>query len=149
MESNRSSHRYDDIIDLPHHQSGTRAHMSLSDRAAQFSPFAALSGHDAAIRETERLTDKRVLLGEEAKEELDRKLRIVTENLHSNPEVTITYFVPDARKDGGAYVTFTGRVKRIDEYKRTVIMTDKTDIPIDEIRYIESDLFGRMEGDTL
>ena len=141
MEGERDLHRYDDIIDLPHHKSTNRPAMPLSDRAAQFSPFAALTGHDAAIRETERLTDEKSELAEDTKAELDRKLLSIAEKLNINPEVTITYFVPDEKKDGGAYITLTGRVKNIDVYERVVVMADKTAIPIDDIRCMESDLF--------
>ena len=100
--------KYDDIIHLPHHVSATRPRMPMLDRAAQFSPFVALTGYEAAVRETARLTDQRVELDESAKAELDRKLRLLL-SLPGQPEASITYFRPDERKEGGAYETVTGR----------------------------------------
>lgn len=140
---NKDTHRYDDIINLQHHQSATRPHMSNYDRAAQFSPFAALTGHDEAIKETARLTDRKVELDEYTKEDLNSKLQIIGDN--PGTEVTITYFQPDEKKSGGAYLTITGCVKRIDEYEQTVVFTDKTAISIDQISEIESELFRGME----
>ena len=133
---------YDDIIHLPHHVSTTRPHMAVIDRAAQFSPFAALTGHDAAIKETARLTEERVELDEYMKESLNGKLQIIVERLKEQPEIKITYFRPDEKKDGGAYVTDSGTVKKIDGYKRIVVMTNRTEIPIDEIVSIEGDIFS-------
>ena len=100
-----SNQQYNDIIDLPHHISTTRPRMSMLDRAAQFSPFAALTGYDAAIKETGRLTGQRIELTEECRAVLDRKQQVLLENLAEHPEVSVTYFVPDERKSGGAYVT--------------------------------------------
>lgn len=131
---------YDDIIDLPRPTSSKHPRMSLSDRAAQFSPFAALSGHEAAIRETARLTDRRIELDEDVKVELDRKLRLVAEHLAERPRVSITFFEADVRKEGGSYRTVTGPIKRIDDVRRLVIMGDGWEIPIDDISGIESDL---------
>ena len=111
-----SNQQYNDIIDLPHHISTTRPRMSMLDRAAQFSPFAALTGYDAAIKETGRLTGQRIELTEECRAVLDRKQQVLLENLAEHPEVSVTYFVPDERKSGGAYVTVAGRVKKVDEY---------------------------------
>lgn len=136
---------YDDIINLPHHTSKTRTQMSLHDRAAQFSPFAALTGHDAAIKETARLTDRRIELDEDAKIELNEKLQIVAEKLSAKPEITILYFQADEKKTGGAYVTLNGCVKKIDVYERIVIMADGTVIAIDDILALESDLFEGKE----
>lgn len=131
--SNYDEHRYDDIINLPHHVSSKHPHMPALDRAAQFSPFAALTGHDAAIKETARLTDEQVELDEERKEELDRQLQEIRTHLSEHPEVTITYFVPDERKDGGSYVTVTGRVKKLDEYEGRIILEDSTIVKISMI----------------
>lgn len=133
--------QYEDIINLPHHVSKTRPQMSELERAAQFSPFAALTGYDAAIRETGRLTDERVDFGEETKAVLDMKQRYLNDIIADQPEITVTYFVPDERKAGGAYVTVTGNLKRIDEYERMIILTNEKKIPMDEIADIESDLF--------
>lgn len=134
------SGKYDDMLHLSHHISATHLQMSLYDRAAQFSPFAALTGYEAAIRETERLTTEKVELDESAKATLDEKLRGIVERLPKGPEVTITYFQPDERKEGGAYLSVTGAIKKIDEYERAVVMVDGTRIPIDDIVEIESDL---------
>ncbi len=136
--SYQDEHRYDDIINLPHHVSTKHPHMSALDRAAQFSPFAALTGHDAAIKETARLTDEHMELDEDRKEEIDRQLQEIREHLDESPEVTITYFVPDERKKGGSYVTVSGRVKKLDEYEGRVIFEDNTSIEIDEICMVES-----------
>lgn len=138
-------HQYDDIIDLPHHVSATRPQMSMINRAAQFSPFAALTGYDAAIKETGRLTDSRIELLEDDRASLDRKQQLLADRLSDHPEVSMTYFIPDKRKSGGSYVTVTGIVKRIDEFQRTIILTDRTIIPIDDILEMESDLFRGLE----
>lgn len=135
---------YDDIINLPHHVSSTRPQMSMLDRAAQFSPFAALTGYDAAIKETGRLTDEKIELDEDTKAALDMKQAYLIEMIDEQPEITIIYFLPDARKAGGAYVTVTGNLKRFDEYERLLILTNGKKIPMDDIADIESDLFKGM-----
>lgn len=132
---------YDDIISLPHHVSATRPHMTAGDRAAQFSPFAALTGYDAAIKETVRLTDKKLELDESMKDALSRRLQIIADRMKKRPEISITFFQPDMKKSGGAYVTAIGTVKKIDEYERIVVMTDGTAIPIDEIISIDGRIF--------
>lgn len=134
---------YDDIINLPHHVSSKHPHMPLMDRAAQFAPFAALSGHGDAVKETARLTDRRIELDELEKEALREKLNLIVELLDENPEVTLTFFIPDDKKDGGAYLSVTGHVKKIDEYQRLICMTDGAKIPIDEIIEIESELIPK------
>ena len=136
--------KYDDIINLPHHVSATRPRMSMIDRAAQFSPFAALTGYDAAIKETGRLTERRIELTEDSRAALDRKQQLLVDNLADHPEVSVTYFVPDERKAGGAYITVTGRVKKVDDYQRLLILTDGTKIPLDEILDMESELFRSL-----
>lgn len=118
--------------------------MTAIDRAAQFSPFAALTGYEAAIKETARLTDERVELDEYAKDALREKLQIITDRIKEHPEITITYFQPDAKKKGGAYVTAVGSAKKIDEYERVVVMTDGTVIPIDETISIDGQIFELM-----
>ncbi len=135
---------YDDIIHLPHHVSATRPHMSLHDRAAQFSPFAALTGYDDAIRETARLTDERMELDEYLKYMLSDRLQILADRMKEHPEIEITYFQPDSRKDGGAYITAAGTAKKIDEYERIVVMTDGTVIPMDEIISIGGQIFETL-----
>lgn len=135
---------YDDIIHLPHHVSATHPHMPVIHRAAQFSPFAALTGYDAAIKETARLTDEKVELDEYMKDVLNHRLQIIADRLKEHPEIVITYFQPDVKKNGGAYVTVSGRAKKIDEYKRVVVMSDGTVVPIDEIISIEGQIFETM-----
>lgn len=132
---------YDDIINLPHHVSETHPRMSAIDRAAQFSPFAALTGYSAAIKETARLTDRRIELDEHAKSVLDMKQRILSEVIDELPEITVTYFRPDRHKSGGEYLTVTGELKKINEYERALILTDGERIPFDDILDIESGLF--------
>lgn len=131
------SKSYDDIINLPHHVSKKRPQMSMADRAAQFSPFAALTGHDAAIRETARLTDDRIDLDEGELEILNMRFQLLFDNLDLSPEVTFTWFKPDARKAGGSYETTHGTVKKIDHQNRLIIMQDQTVIPMDDVVRIE------------
>ncbi len=135
---------YDDIIRLPHHVSLKHPHMTNIDRAAQFSPFAALTGYDAAIKETARLTVEKVELNEDIKDALSDRLQIIAERIKEHPEITITYFQPDAKKNGGAYATSIGTVQKIGEYDRIVVMTDGTAIPIDEIISIDGPIFETM-----
>ncbi len=128
---------YDDIIDLPRPRSAHEP-MPMSDRAAQFSPFAALTGYEDAIDETARLTDARVELGESAVEELERKLTDLAAHISERPEISVTYFVPDARKEGGAYVTRTGTLKRIDELGRELVFADGARIAVGDIISVET-----------
>ena len=128
--------KYERIVGLPHKQSTKRKHMSLYDRAAQFAPFAALTGYESSIQERSRLTARRLELDDYEIERINYKLQTVAENL-GRMRVAITYFIPDSRKSGGAYVTKTDTVKKIDEYTKTLIMTDKTAIPIEEIINVE------------
>lgn len=137
---------YDDIINLPHHVSTSRPRMSARDRAAQFSPFAALTGFEDAVKETARLTDERVDLDEDAKAALNTRLLMIQEQLGDQPQVFITYFKPDDQKAGGAYITAKGCVKTIDEYERTVVMRDGTRIPINDIIKIDGELFNSMDA---
>ena len=125
---------YEDIINLPYPQK--RQRMSNADRGAQFSPFAALTGFEAAITETARLTDRKIELDEGGKALLDEKLRKIEEEIYDRPEVEITYFQPDLRKAGGAYLQKRGRVKKLDAYLRTMVFTDGMTIPIDDISEI-------------
>lgn len=129
--------KYDDIIHLSRPVSLKRMPMPMLDRAAQFSPFAALTGYEATIREAGRLTEKNAELTESAKGELDEKLRMIQERIRTQPEVTVTCFREDARKTGGAYVCVTGRVKKIDPYEHILILTDGTAIPISDIYGLE------------
>lgn len=131
---------YDDIINLPHHVSKTRPRMSLEQRSAQFAPFSALTGYEDEIVETGRLTTDRIDLDEERKQILDRKLKAIIENISIQPLIRFTYFVPDNKKDGGAYVTTTGKVKKIDTYKNIIVLADKLEIQINDIIDIDTDM---------
>lgn len=129
----RNENCYDDIINLPHHRSDVHPHMSLYDRAAQFSPFSALTGHAAVLSETERLTDAMVELDESMKEELDMCLQRIQERMNEHPYVSVIYFEPDDKKDGGAYVTIEGSVKSIDRYERAIVLEDGRRLDINRI----------------
>lgn len=128
---------YDDIIDLPHHVSGRYPRMQLIDRAAQFSPFAALTGYEQAIEEAVRQTERKITLSEEEIAVLGDKLRRLAEISKQRPVVSVTYFVPDERKSGGAYVTLTGCLKRVSEFEQTVLFTDGRSVPIGDILEID------------
>lgn len=132
---------YEEIIDLPHHVSAARPRMPMKDRAAQFSPFAALTGYDAEIKETGRLTEEWVEMGEDCRDVLDRKKSYLMRHVSEHPALAITYFLPDQRKKGGSYETVTGSLKRFDEDKRLIILMNGVKIPIDRILNIESAVF--------
>lgn len=130
------SSKYGDIINLPHHVSNRHPQMSFYDRAAQFAPFAALTGHDAAIRETARLTDRRIELDENVKAELNDKLCRLRELLAESavpPQAAFTYFLADEKKSGGEYLTVKGAVRKLDEFARVIVMSDGKLIPIDDV----------------
>lgn len=129
---------YDDIIRLPHPTSARHPRMPLRDRAAQFSPFAALSGHDDAILETARLTDGKIEPSEDQKAELDRTMQALMPLLSEHPEVVVTYYVPDLSKEGGAYVTFTGNLRKIDAIDHTMYFTDGTMISPEDVLALDS-----------
>lgn len=138
------SSAYDDFLNLPHHVSADLPHMSMQNRAAQFAPFAALVGYDALIRETARLTDQRVELDESIKAELNEKLRLLLELLPQQPEVTITYFQPDIRKDGGSYRTVRGIVQKYFASTHILSMQNGRQISIYDIVAIEGSCFSDM-----
>lgn len=121
---------YDDIMHLLRHVSNTRPQMEITNRAAQFSPFAALAGHGDAIEETARITEKQIELDEYMKRALNDKLQILNERILERPEIRITHFQADETKDGGAYIDTKGIIKKIDEYERIILMEDGTVIPI-------------------
>jgi len=135
---------YDDIINLPHHVSSTRPQMSIANRAAQFSPFAALTGYDAAIAETARLTDERKELSEDMLETLSMKLGILEDATPDRPEVSVTYFRKDEKKEGGAYITVIGAVKKIDDYEGVIVLVNGKKINIRDILDIEGKLFKSL-----
>ena len=116
--------KYRDMIDLPYPGESKHTRMPVRDRAAQFSPFAALTGFDAALKETERITEKRIELDEYEKEKLNENLRLLLEKQESRPEITVTFFVPDEKKDGGAYRTISGHIKRVDEESHCLIFEE-------------------------
>lgn len=138
--------QYDDILELPHHVSTSRPQMSMTDRAAQFSPFAALTGYDAAIRETSRLTSMETELTEDALDALDQKFRLLTECYGEKQEVCITYFQSDSRKAGGAYVTISGVIKKCDPVERILFLNNGTVIPMDHITEISSQSPDTVDG---
>ena len=138
----KQTRKYEDIIGLPHPVSPTRKRMSMLDRAAQFSPFAALTGFDAAIQETGRLTDDRIDLAFEGSGELDRKLRVLAEHIQDRPEVRISHFVPDKRKAGGAYMESAGRVKKLDALEKWIQLEDGTILSFDRIYDIRGTVFA-------
>lgn len=125
--------KYDDIINLPHHVSKKHPQMSLYARSAQFAPFAALTGYEDVVKETARLTDKRIEIDEEVKSILDSKLQIIQDQIKNQPQIIFTYFIPDLKKDGGVYQTVTGYVKKIDTYNQVIFLKDNTQIKIADI----------------
>ena len=125
---------YDDIINLPHYEPKNHPRMSMMNRAAQFAPFSAVAGHDAAIREAGRITDGWMDIADSGNEELNRKMELLLSKLSEHPMVTIEYFPPDQHKSGGSYHTISGNVRRIDEYERIIELMDRQKIPIDFIR---------------
>jgi len=132
---------YEDIVDLPHHVSKKHPQPTMADRAARFAPFAAITGYEEMVLEEARVTDDRIEMDESSKAALNEKLNMILEFIDEQSEVSITYFEPDKRKAGGAYVTVTGTVKRIDEYEHLVIMTDGKKINIDDIYNLQGELF--------
>ena len=132
---------YEDIVDLPHHVSRKHPQPTMADRAARFAPFAAITGYEEMVLEEARITDDRIELDENSKAALNEKLNMILEFIDEQPEVSITYFEPDKRKAGGAYVTVTGTVKRSDDYEHLVIMTDGKKINLDDIYNLQRELF--------
>ena len=135
---------YGDIINLPHPTSERHPRMPIRDRFAIFSPVADLSGHGAAIAETARLTEQRIELDEDTQVELDRRQAVRLEHMDEQPEITITWFQPDERKDGGAYLTATGRLKKFRELERILVLADGTEIPMEDVVALESDIFQTL-----
>ena len=132
---------YEDIVNLPPHISKKHPQPSMMDRAARFAPFAAITGYEEMVLEEARVTEERIDLDEGTLSLLNEKLNMIQEFLDEEPEATITYFEPDKKKSGGAYVSIAGVVKRIDEYEHLVILTDGNKIRIEDIYALESDLF--------
>lgn len=138
--------RYDDIINLPHHVSGKHPRMSMENRAAQFAPFAALTGHGYAIAETARLTAPRRALSAGEQQALSLRFSLVIGHLHRQPRLIITYFIPDILKSGGRYARVVGIIKKYKEFERELLLTDGTLISLDDIISIDGDIFRDIEG---
>jgi len=127
------NHKYDDIINEPHHKSKKHPPMSLYARSAQFAPFAALTGYEEAVYETAREVESKIEIDDELKNILDSKIQLMQEQIKKRSEVVFTYFVPDLNKNGGSYITITGIVKKIDTCNQIILLEDKTEIPINDI----------------
>lgn len=127
------SDKYNDIINLPHHVSEKHARMTIEERSAQFAPFSALTGYNDVIKETARETNNRIEINEEQKTILNKKLLLVKEKIQNKPKITVTYFIPDVKKDGGKYIEVTENVVKIDEYDRKIILGNGEKVPIEEI----------------
>lgn len=138
-------HKYDDIINLEHHKSKKRQSITLYARSSQFAPFDALIGYEEAIIETAREVRKRVDIDEELRNILNRKIKILSDQIKKKHEIIFTYFVPDLTKDGGAYINVTGIIKKIDIVNQIIILEDKTEIPINEIIDISGEIFKVFE----
>ena len=134
---------YDDIINLPHHVSKKHPRLSMEQRAAQFAPFAALTGYDEQVKETARKTSERLEIDEELKTTLDSKIQIIVDKIKTKPKVSITYFVQDLKKEEGEYVTSIGIVEKIDTYNQLICLSNKVNIPINEIIDISGDIFNQ------
>lgn len=139
------NYKYDDIINLPHHISKKHPRMSSHDRAAQFSPFAALTGHSESIAETARITDKKIELCDEEKSIISEKLRYISQMKDEMPVVRLEYFVPDERKDGGAYHIWECKVKKIDDFNKCVVLDDGKYILIENIVNLDGDIFNSLQ----
>ena len=137
-------HDYSDIRDMPRPVFASRKKMSMTERGAQFSPFAALTGYEEAVEEEARLTDRESVLTEDSKAELDVKLQVIADHLDDLPEVAVTHFVPDARKAGGAYRVTVGIIREMDAVEGCLLMMDRQKIPIKHIRDISGALFSGL-----
>lgn len=144
MASRTNDFPYEDIVNLPHHVSPSRARMSVYDRAAQFSPFAALTGYGDAVEETARMTEQFRDMDENKKTQLDRKLQILVEYQNTKPTVQISFFVPDERKAGGAYKNFLGRFVKLDDHMRQLVFEQGMRVDIDLVRDIQGDIFAQF-----
>ena len=139
------THKYDNIINMEHHKSKKHPPMSLYARSSQFAPFAALTGYEDAVTETAREVGNRIEIDEELKNILDGKIQMLSEQLKKKPEITFTYFIPDSSKNGGTYVSKTGVTHKIDTFNQTIILEDKTEIPINDIIDISGKFFNILD----
>lgn len=135
---------YDDIINLPHHVSARHPQMPLKDRAAQFSPFAALTGYAGEVAEAARMTETKIELTEDQRAMLDERLCMLEDILPERPNVAFTYFVPDQRKQGGAYTTVTGKLKRLDRIEQNILLTNGIAIPVNDLLEVESEIWANF-----
>ena len=142
-ERSTAMNKYDDIINLPHHVSERHPQLGRDSYAAQFSPFAALTGYDGIVEEIARVTDERIELDDDSKDRISYKLGIVLDHLDDKPEVTVTYFLPDKKKDGGKYVTATGIITAFDRYERIIQLSDGPRIPVDDLLDIQGKIISR------
>ena len=140
-----NDHQYDDIIDLPHHVSKKHKQLGKDSYAAQFSPFAALTGYDGIVSEAARLTDERIELGETDLEILSTKLQIIAKHIKERPEITFTYFLKDEKKSGGSYLIKTGNVKQINDVERLLLFTDGSKLPIDDVVDMQGEILNMLE----
>ncbi|MDY3929218.1 MAG: hypothetical protein SOZ34_07650 [Clostridia bacterium] len=145
MNYKSEEHKYDKIINLPHYQSKKRKHMSMTERAAQFGAFRALTGYEEEVAETARFTEEKTELDEYKKAEINEKLNYINEHISDKPKIAVTYFIPDEKKSGGAYVIKKGNAMKIKIHERRFIFTDRTEIDIDEIAQIELEEFNGNE----
>lgn len=137
--------KYDDMLRLPHHVSASRKPMAITARAAQFAPFAALSGYDAEVQEAGRLTDRPIEPDEYEKEAMNARLQLLARHLREKWVVSLVFFQPDERKAGGAYVTRTGTVKKLYETERLLTLTDGTVIPLDDLIALDGEEFAAYD----
>jgi len=129
--------KYDDILNLPHHVSSVHPHMSMHDRAVQFSPFAALTGYEDTVKETARLTDEKLELTADRINDLNQKIAFLNEHAEERPQITVEYFIPDGKKSGGKYVILSGEFRRVDEYNHNMVFTSGEEIPLNDIFEID------------
>ena len=141
-----NDYKYNDIINLPHHVSKKHPQLSKASYAAQFSPFAALTGYEGIVSEAARFTNERVELGDKEKDILNAKLQIIGEHIKEHPELELTYFQKDKKKTGGAYLKKTAQIKRIDDLERIMYFMDGTNLPMDDITDMQGEIFGVLES---
>ena len=141
-----NDYKYNDIINLPHHVSKKHPQLSKASYAAQFSPFAALSGYDGIVSEATRITDERVELGDKENDILNAKLQVIGDHIKEHPEIKVTYFEKDKKKSGGAYLQKIAPIKRIDDVERIMYFTDGTNLSIDDITDMQGEIFWVLES---
>ena len=138
-------HRYDHIMHLPNPEPTVRPRMAMEKRAAQFAPFAALTGYEESVAEEARLTEEKLELSEDMIDMIDARLAVIQQHIKEQPNIAVTYFIPDNKKAGGRYVTVSGNIRKLDGTGHQIIMADGTSIPIDDVRFIEGSLFNAYE----